>query len=61
MFSLLEIFFLISGIGILVVTFFIGKKERFSALHFLVFWGVGIGLIVFTLFPDWLKSIGNIF
>ena len=39
----------------------IAKKEKFNALHFLVFLGIGIGLLVFTFFPSALTALGNIF
>lgn len=39
----------------------IAKRERFNALHFLVFLGVGGWLLVFTLFPAVLNKIGLLF
>jgi hypothetical protein len=39
--TLLQIFFIISGLVIFLVAFDVAKKERFNALHFLVFLGVG--------------------
>jgi hypothetical protein len=35
--TLLEIFFIISGIIILIVAVDIARRERFNALHFVVF------------------------
>ena len=35
--SFLQVFFIISGIVILLTAYDIAKKERFNALHFLVF------------------------
>jgi hypothetical protein len=37
--SFLQVFFIISGIVILLVALDIAKKERFNAFHFLVFLG----------------------
>lgn len=59
--TLLEIFFIISGVIILLLGIDIAKRERFNALHFLVFLGIGIGLLVFTFFPWALDAIGKIF
>jgi hypothetical protein len=39
--NLLQIFFIISGLIIFLVALDIAKRERFNALHFLVFLGVG--------------------
>lgn len=59
--NLLQVFFIISGIIIFVVSFDIAKRERFNALHFLVFLGVGGGLLLFTFVPETLDIIGRIF
>ncbi|MDD3793702.1 MAG: DUF2304 family protein [Candidatus Gracilibacteria bacterium] len=59
--TLLEFFFIISGIIILIIAIDISRKEKFNALHFLVFIGIGSGLLVFTFFPDILNRIGNLF
>lgn len=59
--SFLQIFFIISGIIILLLSIDIAKRERFNALHFLVFILVGVGLLVFTLFPETLTFLGKIF
>lgn len=39
--NLLQIFFIISGLIIFLVALDIAKKDRFNALHFLVFLAVG--------------------
>ncbi len=39
----------------------IAKRERFNALHFVVFISVGAGLLLFTLVPETLTYIGKIF
>ena len=59
--TLLEFFFIISWIIILVLAIDIWRKEKFNALHFLLFilmWG---WLLAFTLFPWILKWIWDIF
>lgn len=59
--NLLEFFFIISGIIILIIAFDIAKKQKFNALHFLVFLWVGSWLLVFTFLPWILDTIGNVF
>lgn len=46
---------------ILLLGIDIAKREKFNALHFLVFLGIGMGLMVFTFFPGALDVLGNIF
>ncbi|MFO0763934.1 MAG: DUF2304 domain-containing protein [Candidatus Gracilibacteria bacterium] len=55
----LQIFFVVSGTIILIIALDVARRERFNALHFLVFIGVGLGLLVFTLFPKILDLIGH--
>ncbi len=59
--NLLQIFFIISGLIIFLVALDIARRERFNALHFLVFLGVGSWLLVFTLFPSALDRVGHLF
>jgi hypothetical protein len=59
--TLLQIFFIISGIIISVAAYNIARRERFSALHFLVFLGVGAGLLIFAFIPNALDYIGRLF
>lgn len=59
--NLLEFFFIISWIILLILSFDIAKRQRFNALHFLVFIWVGLGLVIFTFFPQFLNFIGSIF
>ena len=59
--NLLQIFFIISGLIIFLVALDIARRERFNALHFLVFLGVGSGLLVFTVFPQSLSLLGQLF
>ncbi len=59
--NLLQIFFIISGIIIFLVALDIAKRERFNALHFLVFLGVWGGLLIFTVFPNILGRLGLLF
>ena len=59
--NLLQVFFIISWIIILILALDIAKKEKFNALHFFVFISVWIWLLVFTFFPGILNWIGWIF
>jgi len=59
--SFLQVFFIISGFVILLTAYDIAKRERFNALHFLVFLAAWWGLLVFTFFPETLNIIGRIF
>lgn len=59
--NLLEFFFIISWIILFILSFDIAKRQRFNALHFLVFIWVGLGLVIFTFFPQFLNFIGSIF
>lgn len=59
--NLLDIFFVISGVIILLLGIDIAKREKFNALHFFVFLAIGVGLVVFTFFPWVLDAIGKIF
>ena len=59
--NLLEFFFIISGIIILILALDISKKQKFNALHFFVFLSVWWWLLVFTVFPWILNRIWNIF
>lgn len=59
--NLLQIFFIISWVIILILWFDIAKKQKFNALHFIVFLGVWIGLLVFTFFPGILNAVWELF
>ena len=59
--TLLQFFFIISWIIILIIALDISKKQKFNALHFLVFIAVGWWLLVFSIFPNVLDWIWNIF
>ena len=59
--SLLQFFFIISGIIILILAVDISKKQKFNALHFLVFLWVWWGLLLFSFFPWVLTSIWTLF
>lgn len=59
--SLLQVFFVISWVIITILSYDIAKKQRFNALHFLVFLWVWGGLLVFTFFPNILDHIWNLF
>ncbi len=59
--NLLELFFILSGIILLIISFDIAKKQKFNALHFLVFLGIGVGLLIFTFFPGIRDGVGRLF
>ena len=59
--TLLQFFFIISWIIILILSIDISKKQKFNALHFLIFVWVWGWLLVFTFFPYILDRIWNIF
>ncbi|MDD3302935.1 MAG: DUF2304 family protein [Candidatus Gracilibacteria bacterium] len=59
--TLLQILFILSGIVIFILAFDIARKEKFNAIHFLIFIFVGIGLLLFSFFPSILNRIGLIF
>ncbi len=59
--SLLEIFLAVSWVIIFVISFDVAKKQKFNALHFIVFLWIGLGLMVFTFFPSVLNSLGQLF
>lgn len=57
--TLLQIFFVVSGILLFYVTLDISRRQRFNALHFIVFFVISAGLLVFTVFPGVLGMIGR--
>jgi len=59
--NLLQFFFIISWVVILIIALDVSKKQKFNALHFLIFLGVWWWLLVFTFFPNILDGIWNIF
>jgi len=59
--TLLQIFFIISWVIILILAIEIAKKQKFNALHFFVFIFIWIWLLTFTFFPKILNWIWNIF
>jgi len=59
--NLLEIFLIISAIIILILAVDVARKERFNALHFLVFFIMWVWLLVFTFFPNILNIIWSFF
>ena len=59
--NLLQVFLAISGILIFLLALDISKRQRFNALHFVVFLGIGIGILVFTFVPDALNALGRVF
>ncbi len=59
--TLLEFFFIISWIIMLILSIDIAKKQKFNALHFLIFIWVWWWLLSFTFFPNILNSIWRVF
>jgi len=59
--QILDIFFIISWLIILLLGLDVARRQKFNALHFFVFLAIGWGLLVFTFFPGALQSLGNIF
>ncbi len=59
--SVLQIFFIVSGLIIFISAFDIAKRQKFNALHFFVFLMVGSGLLLFTIFPKTLEILWSIF
>ena len=59
--TLLEVFFLISGIIIFFLALDIGRKKKFNALHFFVFLFVGAFLWTVVFIPEMLQFIWDIF
>ena len=59
--NLLQVFFIISAVIILILALDIARKQKFNALHFLVFFWVGAWLLVFTFFPFVLDNIWKLF
>lgn len=59
--NLLQVFFIISGFILFIISLDIAKKQKFNALHFVVFIAISIWLLVFTFFPNILSILWNIF
>lgn len=59
--NLLQAFFAVSGVVIFVIALDVSKRQKFNALHFLVFLGIGGGLLLFAYVPQALDLIGRIF
>lgn len=59
--TLLQFFFILSWIIILILAIDIWRKEKFNALHFLLFIFMWSWLLTFTLFPSILNWIWDIF
>jgi len=59
--TLLQFFFIIAWVIILILAIDISKKQKFNALHFLVFLWMWIWLLVFTFFPNILNKVWSIF
>ena len=60
MFTPFEFFLLVSGVIISVVALHISRRRSFNAAHGLVFFLIGAGLLVFTIFPSALTRLGHV-
>ena len=59
--NLLQLFLTLSGIIILILAIDIAKKQKFNALHFLVFLWMWWWLLIFTFFPSFLNDFWQFF
>lgn len=59
--NLLKVLFFISGILIFILALDVARKQKFNALHFVVFFWVSIWLFVFTFFPNLLNIFWRFF
>ena len=59
--TLLEIFFIVSGIIIFILALDIAKKQKFNALHFIIFLFVWASLATLAFVPEILNLIWDIF
>lgn len=59
--TLLQVFFIISWIIILILALDVARKQKFNALHFFVFILVWFWLLAFTFFPKILDKIWWVF
>lgn len=59
--NLLQIFFIVSALVIFIFAFDIAKRQKFNALHFIVFLVIWVALFVFTFFPNILNIFGWFF
>lgn len=59
--TLLQIFFIVSGVIISIVALSVARRERYNALHFFVFLAVGVCLLLLGFFPYLVDNIGHLF
>lgn len=59
--NLIEVFFIVSGVIIFILSIDIARRKKFNALHFFVFILVWAGLLIFTFFPWILDGIWYLF
>ncbi len=59
--NLLQVFFTVSWVIIFILSIDIARKQKFNALHFLIFLLVWIWLLVFSFFPNALNLVWGIF
>lgn len=59
--TLLQFFFIVSWFTLLLISLDIARKQRFNAIHFLVFIWVWVWLLLFSIFPKVLDKVWIIF
>lgn len=59
--NLLQIFLTLSGVIIFLLWIDVARRQKFNAIHFIVFIWIGLWLLVFTFFPSVLNSLGSVF
>lgn len=59
--NLLQFFLILSWVIILIIALDIARRQKFNALHFLVFIWIWVWLLIFTLFPQVLNQIWEVF
>ena len=59
--TLLEFFFILAWVVILITSLDIASKQKFNAIHFFIFFIIGWGLLTFSIYPPALNKFGNLF
>ena len=59
--NLLQVFLIVSGVVIFFLWIDVARRQKFNAIHFFVFIFIGVSLLIFSLFPNVLNSLGSIF
>lgn len=59
--NLLQVFFIISWVVILIVALDVARKQKFNALHFVIFIWIWAWLLTFTFLPSVLNKFWSLF